>query len=212
MLAVGWLMVGHVARAADGPVRYQAQPGASKVLLRGTSSLHDWEMKGAILGGFVEFASPVDFDTNQAALAAAKDGVLAATVQAIIPVRSIKSEAEVRPEYMERLMCEAMKETNFSRIEYHTAALTLKQPHAAGAPFEFNATGQLAIAGVTNKVEFPVSIAPGGPDKIRIHGEAALKMTAFGVTPPAPNFGMGLMKCGDDIKVIFDWVLAKKQP
>ena len=33
--------------------------------------------------------------------------------------------------------------------------MTFKGPHAAGKPFEFDTTGQLAIAGVTNKVSFP---------------------------------------------------------
>lgn len=206
---VGFFVGASVLRGADTTNRYQAQAGASKVLVQGTSSLHDWEMKGKILGGFVEFAGPVDFDTNQAALTALKDGVLPATAQAIIPVRSIKSEAEVKPEYMEGLMQEAMKEKNFSRIEYRVTELKLKLPHAKGAAFEFDAKGDLAIAGVTNQVSFPVTITPVGADKIMISGEAKLKMTAFKVPPPAPDFGMGLMKCGDDIKIVFDWVLAK---
>jgi hypothetical protein len=31
------------------------------------------------------------------------------------------------------------------------------------------------------------------------------------VEPPAPNFGLGLMKCGDDVKIIFDWTLKEKK-
>ena len=198
--------------AADALVLYQAQPSSSLVLIQGTSSLHDWEMKGPIIAGTIEFPPGVSFDTNQATLPGLKDGKLAVSVKAIIPVRSIRSEADVKPEYMERLMQEAMKETNFSRIEYHTTELKLQPSRAPGQPFSFDAEGQLAIAGVTNKVSFPVTIAPAEQGKIKIHGEAKLKMTDFGVPPPAPNFGLGLMKCGDDIKIIFDWLLVPKPP
>ena len=36
-------------------------------------------------------------------------------------------------------------------------------------------------------------------------------MPQFGITPPAPSFGLGLMKTGPDVKIIFDWALHKKQ-
>lgn len=211
-MALGILVCGAPVRAADAPAIYQAPPLSSKVLVQGDSSVHKWEMNGKIIAGTVEFAVPVNFDTNQTTLTGLKDGALPATVHAIIPVRSLKSEAEVKPEYMEGLMQQAMKETNFARIEYRITELTLKQPHAPGTPFEFDAKGELTIAGVTNKVDFPVTIAPAGAEKIEIKGEANLKMTAYGITPPAPNFGLGLMKCEDDIKIIIDWLLAKKQP
>jgi polyisoprenoid-binding protein YceI len=213
-LLAAWALLAGAAlsRAADATVLYQAQPGASLVLIQGTSTLHDWEMKGPIIGGSIEFPAGARFDTNQAALPGLKDGKLAATVKASIPVRSIRSEADVKPEYMERLMQEAMKETNFARIEFRATELKIQEPRAAGQPFTFDAAGQLAIAGVTNHVSFPVTIVPLDTDKIKVHGEAKLKMTDYGVPPPAPNFGLGLMKCGDDINIIFDWTLAPKPP
>jgi hypothetical protein len=60
-----------------------------------------------------------------------------------------------------------------------------------------------------------VTIVPLGKDKIIISGTAKLKMTDFKIDPPAPNFGLGLMKCGDDIKIVFQWTLMyipPKQP
>jgi polyisoprenoid-binding protein YceI len=212
-LAAGLLLAASAPlRAADPPVHYQAQPTNTTVAIQGTSTLHDWEMKGPLIGGFVDFPAGLTFDLNQTTLPGLKDGILAASVTARITVRSIHSEADHLPEVMDHLMQDAMKETNFPRIEYHVTELKLQQPHLAGQPFLFDARGLLAIAGVTNKVAFPVAIAPLGRDAIKISGTNKLKMTDYKIEPPAPNFGMGLMKCGDDIKVIFDWTLRQIPP
>jgi polyisoprenoid-binding protein YceI len=200
--------------AADGPVRYQAPPNASLVRVQGTSPLHDWEMKGTSIGGFVEFANPVQFDTNQATPAGLQDGKLAVKVHAIVPIGAVHSEALEMPDTMDNLMQSTMKADQFRTIQYTTTALKLKTPHAAGTPFEFDADGELTIAGVTNKVSFPVTIAPSATEKdnITISGQAKVKMTDYGVKPPAPNFGLGMMKCGDDVIILFDWTLAPKKP
>jgi polyisoprenoid-binding protein YceI len=212
-LAAGLLLAASAPlRAADPPVHYQAQPTNTTVAIQGTSTLHDWEMKGPLIGGFVDFPAGLTFDLSQTNLPGLKDGILAASVTARITVRSIHSEADHLPEVMDHLMQDAMKETNFPRIEYHVTELKLQQPHLPGQPFLFDARGLLAIAGVTNKVAFPVAIAPLGRDSIKISGTNKLKMTDYKIEPPAPNFGMGLMKCGDDIKVIFDWTLRQIPP
>jgi polyisoprenoid-binding protein YceI len=114
------------------------------------------------------------------------------------------------PQVMEGLMQDALKAKENPRIECHVTELTFKEPHAAGKPFDFDATGELAIAGKTNTVTFPVTIDVPEKDKLKITGTAPLKMTAYGITPPAPSFGLGLMKCGDDVKIIFDWTVVKK--
>jgi hypothetical protein len=31
------------------------------------------------------------------------------------------------------------------------------------------------------------------------------------VTPPAPNFGLGMMKVGEDVKIIFQWTVHKRK-
>jgi hypothetical protein len=35
-------------------------------------------------------------------------------------------------------------------------------------------------------------------------------MTSFGIQPPAPKIALGLISTGDDVKLTFDWVTAKK--
>jgi len=210
------LLAGPAAlRAADLPtVRYQAQSTNTFVTIQGTSTFHDWEMKGPSIGGFLEFPAAVSFDTNQAALPGLKDGLLPVSGRANILVRTIHSQVEHLPDVMDGLMQDAMKQTNFPVITYNVTELKLQQPRAAGQPFVFDAKGDLAIAGVTNKaVAFPVTIVPLDKTKIKISGTAKLKMTDYKVNPPAPNIlGLGLMKCGDDITIIFDWTLMRAAP
>ena len=123
-------------------------------------------------------------------------------------MRSVKSDAKAMPQVMEGLMQDALKAKDFPKIECRVTELTAKE-HAAGKPFDFDASGELAIAGKTNKVTFPITIDVPEKDKLKISGTAPVKMTEYGVTPPAPSFGLGLMKCGDEVKIIFEWNVAK---
>jgi polyisoprenoid-binding protein YceI len=196
------------AIAADAPTKYQGMPIGSKVVIDGDSTTHKWSMVGNMIGGTIFLDPGVTLDNSQATLPV-KDGVLSAKVQAIISVRSLHSTATTKPDIMDNLYAEALKDTQFPKITYTATQLKLKDGHAAGKPFEFEATGELSIAGVTNKVSFPVTISTDSTDKNKIHvkGSAPLKMTAFGITPPAPNIGLGLMKCADDVTITFDWLL-----
>ncbi len=191
--------------------RYNTQPIGNSVKLDGTSTAHDWEMEGTVIGGFLELGAGVTLDKAQAGPAGLQGDKLPAKGHVIIPVSTVHSKADHLPDVMDGLMQKNMKATDFPRIEYTLKELTFKGPHAAGEAFHFDADGELTIAGATHKVNFPVTIEPLDGGKIKIIGTAAVKMTAYGVEPPAPNFGLGLMKCGDDVKIIFDWTLKEKK-
>lgn len=215
LLAASLLLAGAASlRAADLPtVRYEGRPTNSTLEIQGTSTFHDWEMKSSTMGGWMDFPAAVSFDLSQATVPGLKDGLLPASGTFAILVRQIHSQVAVLPNVMDGVMQDAMKETNFHRIEYHVTELKLQTPHVAGQPFTFDAKGDLAIAGITNKVAFPVTIEPLGKSAIVIRGTAKLKMTDYKVPPPAPNIaGLGVMKCGDDIKVLFNWTLLQTAP
>lgn len=199
-----------LALTAEAQTVYGGVPRASTVKIQGTSTAHDWEMKGSLIGGSLEFGAGVVLDPAQAAIAGVTDGKVPAKGTAIIPVSSVKSEADHLPEIMERLMQEALKEPQFRNILYHLSEMKVSGEHAAGKPFQFDTAGDLSIAGVTNKVSFPVTVEKMEGDKIKVNGSVVLKMTDFGVTPPAPSFGLGLMRCGDKITIVIEWILQKK--
>lgn len=201
------------ATAADSPTKYQGMPIGSKIVIDGDSTTHKWSMVGQMIGGTIFLDPGVTLENTQATLPV-KDGVLSAKVQAIISVRALHSTASTKPDIMDNLYAEALKDTQFPRIVYTATQLKLKEGHVAGKPFEFESTGNLSIAGVTNIITMPVTIDTDSTDKrkIRVKGSAPLKMTAFGIKPPAPNIGLGLMKCADDVTVTFDWLLILRPP
>ena len=196
---------------AGAQTRYNSQPQGTSVKVDGTSTAHDWEMQGVLIGGYIEFGPAVKWDASQPVIGGVTDGKVPAKVYSHIAVRSIHAKVEHGADIMDGLMQKALRAEEFSQIEYNLTEMTFKGPHTAGTPFALDTTGNLAIGGVTNKVSFPVTLEVLEGDKIKISATVPLKMTAFHVDPPAPNIGLGLMRCGDDIKILIDWTLKAKK-
>ncbi len=183
--------------AADGLVRFDAQPG-SKVKIEGTSTIHDWTVEGAIIGGFLELDPAFDIQKPT-------PGKVNAKVQATIPVRSIKSGKKA----MDEVMHDAMKQKDFPKIEYRLTELTLKEvPKSADAPLVFDSKGELTVSGVTNKITMPVTMQRVEKTQLKTSGNLAVKMTAYGIQPPAPKIALGFITTGDDVKITFEWLTA----
>ena len=195
---------------ATAQTHYASQPKGSSVKIDGTSSLHDWEMEGTLIGGFIDFGAGVQLDPTQTGIAGIQGDKVPAKARVIIPVTGIHSKADHMPDVMDHLMQDALKTSQFPRIEFTLKDMTFKGTHAVGKPFDFDITGDLVIAGVTNKVSFPITIECLDAGQLKITGTAPVNMPEYGVTPPAPSFGLGLMKTGPDVKIIFDWSVIKR--
>jgi polyisoprenoid-binding protein YceI len=99
------------------------------------------------------------------------------------------------------------------RINFRLTVLTLKEaPKGKDDPYLMEGKGELAVAGVTNAVTIPVKVMPLADKKMKVSGTVPLKMSDFKIEAPAPKIAMGLIKTGDDVKIIFDWNLAQKAP
>lgn len=192
------LLLATPARAEDG-VRYRASPIGSKVRIDGSSNIHDWTMDGQIIAGYLE--SPLPLDPAQADLPGAIGGKLNARAEVSIPVTSVKSGTTG----MDEVMQDALNEKTYPRITYHLTEMTLKEPHAANTPLEFNTKGELGVAGVTNAITMPVRIESADKSKLKVIGSIPLKMTSFKVKPPVK---LGVFKTVDDIKISFEWVIS----
>ncbi len=195
---------------ATAQTKYTSTPKGCDVKIDGTSSLHDWEMEGSLIGGFLEFGAGVQLDPSQATVGGITGDKVPATGRVIIPIRSIHSKADHMHDVMEHLMQDALKESQFPRIEFTLKEMAFKGPHEAGKPFNFEVTGDLSIAGATNATTFPITITQVDADNIKVSGTVPVNMPQYGITPPAPSFGLGLMKTGPDVKITFDWSLHKK--
>src|SRR5712671_5523933 len=80
------LLAGSSSRAADTMTRFDSRSG-SKVRIEGTSSIHDWQIEGKIIGGFIEAGANFPSEPGQTV----QPGKAEAKVEAFIPVRSLSS-------------------------------------------------------------------------------------------------------------------------
>ena len=196
-LALPWLLALPLC-AAENWVRYDALPGGSKAKLDGTSTAHDWTVESRLIAGYVEFES--GFNLEQPA-----PGKVNARCVVSIPARQLKSDST----RMDTVMYEHIKQKDHPRIEYRLTEMTLKEaPKSADAPVVFDSSGELTVAGVTNKIQMPVSMTRVGKDKLKFTGSTAVKMTSFGIQPPTL---VGILSTVDDVKISFEWLAGKKE-
>jgi polyisoprenoid-binding protein YceI len=194
LFATGFLSAAEV-------VRYSPVPNSSKLRMDGTSTIHDWNAETAMIGGFLELEATFPDASGKSAPSTVKP-----KVEVKILVRSLKSSGGKR---MDAVMQEHMKAEQHKTIEYRVLELAPK----AGAAGQFDAKGTLTIAGVTKTNTMPVTIERIENTKLKVKGTAALKMTDFGIQPPAPEIlGLSVIKTGDDVKLTFEWVTEPKAP
>ncbi len=169
--------------------------------IAGTSTIHDWTMESAVIGGSIE----ADAKFPESALADA--AAATPNVQVFMPVRTFKSYAKK----MDQVMQEHMKEAEFKRIEYKLISLKPTSPAGTTGKIQFDATGALTIAGATKTNTMPVTVEKVEGTKLKINGATSLKMTEYGVKPPAPTIlGMPTISTGDEVKLTFEWLVAPK--
>src|SRR5207244_5902787 len=108
-----------------------------------------WTVESAIIGGHLDIESAFLADPQKAAVGSK----IPAEVEAVVPVRSLKSGKDL----MNNVMYDAMNQKEHPQIEYRLKELTLKEaPKSANGPFQFNSVGSLVINGVTNRINMPV--------------------------------------------------------
>jgi hypothetical protein len=205
------LLLAMAALPAAGQTITLAARSGSKMRIEGTSNIHDWQVESPFIGGMMEVGPNFPMEPGQEVTS----GKVEAKADVFIQVRSLKSvEKDGKPysDRMDEVMWEHMREPDNKRIVYHLTELTLKEaPKAKEEPYVFEAKGDLSVAGVTNPITMTVNILPLGEKKYKVTGSTNLKMTSFKVEPPAPKIALGMIKTGDDVKLIFDWMLAQRK-
>ena len=201
-------------RGADRTTRFVAQP-ESKVKIAGQGSMHDWSVEGKIITGLIEVGP--DFPT--APRQELKPGKVEARVEASIPVTSLKNvDATGKPfgGKMDTMMHLLLSERTAPNIAYHSEDLVLKSsPKTEAAAYEFASQGSLVVAGVTNLISMPVFVTPLGGKKLKITGKIAVKMTDFGIQPPAlqsqtdpkSKTSQEIKLAYDEVTLSFEWLL-----
>jgi hypothetical protein len=204
-----------------GMIVYNARSG-SKMRIEGTANIihTTWQIEGPIIMGSMEVGPAFPMEAGQAVT----PGKVAAKAEVSIPVRSLKSVNEDGTHYSDRMdevMCEHLKEAQHKKIFYQLTEMTLKEaPKAKDAPYVFEAKGLLAVSGVTNNNTMTVNVMPVlyKTDKVtekrlEVTGTTTVKMTDFkDEIVDISILGLGHIRTGDEVKLVFKWVLGQKRP
>jgi hypothetical protein len=189
--------------------RYDAR-GGSKMRIEGTSVIHDWRAESPLVRGFLEVGPGFPTEPGQTAT----PGKMDARSEVIIPVTSLvplKSNGTPEDPKMSETMYKMLKQTNYPAIVFRLSELTLKEsPKAKDAPYIFDSKGDLAVAGVTNKLAMVVNVFPLADKKLKITGTTPLKMTDFKIEPA--TFIIPAFKTSEDITIKFEWMLGQRKP
>ena len=129
-------------------------------------------------------------------------------VSVIVPVRNIESGKQRMNEVMHGAM-NAQKH-KFARYNLTEIKVT-DNKRKAGDPILFDTKGTLNVNGKPVPVSMQVSIAKGDEDKLKVSGKTKLRMSQFGISPPAPKITLGLITTDDEVSVEFDWFVALKK-
>ncbi|WP_293302948.1 YceI family protein [Pedobacter sp. UBA4863] len=162
----------------------------SAILVKGTSSLHDWRCKTE------QFSGDISYSANALTL---KD-ITAVDLQLVVKsMKSIKENGNYYEAGMDKNTYKALNADKFPKI---TFVLTdISNLKAGPGKADFVAKGNLTIAGSQKPISFPAT-ATLTANGIVVKGSTSFKMTSFGVTPPKAL--LGTIKTGDEITIVFN--------
>lgn len=179
---LGIIMLSILTISGFAQKKMQLSKADSKIIVKGTSTLHDWEINCE------NFSGVADVDTNASSIQINKTSLE-------IIVKSMKSG---EGSSMDEVVYDAMKADKYSTVKYDFTEISNIQ--GANGDFEGVVSGRLTIAGVTKilKVKVNMKIVNG---ILTVTGKSKFKMSTFGIDPPKAMFGM--IKSGDLIEIEF---------
>ncbi|MBO9199407.1 MULTISPECIES: YceI family protein [Niastella] len=162
--------------------------GSVKLVIKGTSNVHDWDMK-----------------SDQGSCSSVFDITKAGTLNGVsyinftVPAESLKSFST----YMDKHAYEALNTDKYNNISFTASSINVKPNGGTG--YLLTAKGKLTISSVTKDVVITATGNMHADKSIRYTGAYKLKMTDYNVQPP--GIMEGAVKSDDFITVKFDLLL-----
>jgi hypothetical protein len=183
---------------------FVAQPG-SKVSIKGSNDIHEFDIQGKEIHGEAVFAARFP--------ATVTPGKTRVRIEGFIPVRSLHYGVGTA---MDKTLYHHLKAEAHPRILFRFSELTLKAvPNTNGVPFRFDAQGELVVAGVTNQISMPIQVFPVDENKLKLVVNASVKMTDFGIQPPRlrlanKDASLQEIKYRDEIELSVEWLVGRQ--
>ncbi|HEX6426452.1 MAG TPA: YceI family protein [Niastella sp.] len=184
ILTVALLAIGSITRAQ---IKYQSVGGV-KLVIEGTSNIHDWDMKSD-----KGYCSSIFDISNTGTL----NGV--SFINFTVPAESLKSERKG----LDKNTYKALNTAKYASITFTASSVTVKP--AGSASYFLTARGRLTISNVTKDVVLTANGVMNSDKSITYSGSYRLKMTDYNVEPP--TLMMGAIKTGDLVTVKFNLLL-----
>jgi polyisoprenoid-binding protein YceI len=206
----GALLIATIPLAtAQDTVVYKGSPAGSEMRIDGKATGKSWDCVGKIIAGDFKAESAWQTDLSLKSVTSIGPGKTAPECTVRIPVRSLKSSGG---RIMDNRMLSDMNAEKYPNIEFKLTELVINgEVPESGSPVKFDATGDLAISGVTNKVSFPITMERVGNDKLKFAGSYNTKMSDFGIKPPEFTvLGIGL-RTADEVSLSWNWMTTLAQ-
>lgn len=185
MLKIGVFAILFVAayQLVMAQVQYKLDPAGSSIVIKGTSSLHDWEMKAEKISSAFIVVAVHDLS-----------GLSSGDV--IVETNSLKSEHSL----MNKKAYEALKQKSHPQIK--AKLLGIEQTLNTGKVLM-----ELTIAGKTRQMadDFQLKTLENG--RLQINGDLEIKLSDFGIEPPVAL--MGTIKTGNVVYVVYNLLYHK---
>ncbi len=190
-----------LSTSAADMLKYRGAFRGSKVRIEGTSNIHDWTAESVIVRGNLELDPSFPADPSSKDL---KPGKVEVEGRIAIVVATFKCSSGAA---MDSVMQEKMEATKYPTIEYKLKELVFKE--FKDDVMLFDSTGDLTVHGQTKTISMPVEITRPDARTIKVTGTVGTKMTDFGMEPPAPKIALGIIKTGDEVKLIVEWTAQR---
>lgn len=185
MLKIGVFTILFVAayQMVMAQVQYKLEPEGSTIVVKGTSSLHDWEMKAEKISSAFTVAAVHDLS-----------GLSSGDV--IVESASLKSEHSL----MNKKAYEALEQKSHPQIK--AKLLGVEQSQNTGKVLM-----ELTIAGKTRQMSDDFQLKTLENGKLQISGGLEIKLSDFGIEPPVAL--MGTIKTGNVVNVVYNLLYHK---
>ena len=182
-----------------------------KVRIEGSSNIDTWQVESKAVSGFLEVGPEFPLSSGQKT----SPGPVEARGEVVVEVRSLKSvEKDGKPfsNKMDEIMYEALRAKQDPRILFRLSRMVLRSvPRVSSSPNELDAHGQLVVGGAGKEMALAINSLSLPGNQVKIWGSTTIKMTDFKIEPPSPTITLGLIKTDDEVKVLFECVLAKER-
>lgn len=162
---------------------YMANLQKSDLVVKGSSTLHDWQMDTEKFDCVVKALN----DNNK---------LIIQKVNFSCNSTSLKSENSM----MDKKAWDALKSDDFKTIQFESNEPNEFLLH--DKKIQGKIVGELVLSGETRKLILPFNGEMDETGNVKLTGEVSVKMSEFGIKPPTAL--MGSIKTGDEITIVYD--------